>query len=333
VSPKRKRPEDKAPAAPSEARWLLLLHQLPPKPAYLRVKTWRRLQGVGAVSIKNSVYALPKSEQAMEDFEWIAREIAEAGGEVAVGETRFAYGMSDTQIEALFGAARDADYTKLADEIRGVLKRTRRRSARTRGERDADLRRLRARLEEIGRIDFFHSSGGEAARALLAELEARLAPPEGKPVAEPESVDRGAYVGRTWVTRKGIHVDRMASAWLIRRFIDPGARFKFVSPRGYQPEPGELRFDMIEAEFTHVGDRCTFEVLCDRMRLEDRALGPIAEIIHDIDIKDGKFGRRETGGVEALVNGIAATSGDDDERLARGSAVFQDLHEHFKRRR
>ena len=139
--------------------------------------------------------------------------------------------------------------------------------------------------------------------------------------------------GRTWVTRQGVYVDRIASAWLIRRFIDPDARFKFVPAKGYTPAPGEVRFDMFEAEFTHQGDRCTFEVLLEQAELDDPALRAIAEIVHDIDLKDGKFARPEAEGIRTLIAGICAATGDDEERLARGGAVFEDLHSHFRRRR
>jgi hypothetical protein len=138
---------------------------------------------------------------------------------------------------------------------------------------------------------------------------------------------------RTWVTRKGIHVDRMASAWLIRRWIDPEAQFKFVPAKGYQPARGELRFDMFEADFTHEGDRCTFEVLIERFALSDPALHPIAEIVHNIDLKDARFERPEAAGIDRLVAGIAMAHKDDGARLERGVAVFDDLYEYFKRKR
>jgi hypothetical protein len=152
--------------------------------------------------------------------------------------------------------------------------------------------------------------------------------PEPPGEAKPETYHR-----RTWVTRKGIHVDRMASAWLIRRFIDPAATFKWVQAKGYAPEKGELRFDMFDAEFTHVGNLCTFEVLLQRAAITDRALQALAEIVHDIDIKDDRYERPETAGVASLVAGIALTSADDDERLTRASAAFDQLYEVFARRR
>ena len=169
---------------------------------------------------------------------------------------------------------------------------------------------------------------------LLGGIEARLAPPaRGEEVASGATGMRKQVRGRTWVTRKGIHIDRMACAWLIRRFIDPDARFKFVASKGYRPEAGEVRFDMFEAEYTHEGDRCTFEVLIERFGLHDPALRPIAQVVHDIDLKDSKFELPETPGIDHLVAGIGLGHRDDEERLIRGSALFDDLHAYFRRKR
>ena len=137
---------------------------------------------------------------------------------------------------------------------------------------------------------------------------------------------RAQHRGRTWVTRTGIKVDRMASAWLIRKFIDPEARFQFVPAKGYRPQEGELRFDMPEAEFTHEGELCTFEVLVQRFGLSDPALRPIAEIVHDIDVKDAKYGREEAPGIGQLVAGITAAHAEDEARLVSGAALFDDLY-------
>ena len=315
-----------------EPRWLLLLHQIPKKPDYLRVKVWRRLQRLGAVSIKNAVYALPRSEERNEDLQWVMREIVAGGGEATLVEANLVQGLRDDEVEALFNQARDADYEALIAQIRKTARLFSRRGKlkdEARRKIELELERLRRRLEEIAGIDFFHASSRETAASLLEELRGRLAAEPIAPVAaEPET-----YHGRTWVTRKGIHVDRMASAWLIRRFIDPAAKFKWVSPKGYVPRDGELRFDMYEAEFTHVGNLCSFEVLMRRTGHDDRALQTIAEIVHDIDIKDERYQRPETAGVASLVAGIALASADDDERLARASAAFDQLYEVFARKR
>lgn len=320
----------------TEGRWLLLIHQIPPKPDYFRVKVWRRLQRLGAVAIKNSVYVLPKNDQTQEDFQWVLREIIEGRGEASLCEARFVDGLSDEEVEALFQAARGAEYDQVAEEARrlaeiplpnGQTEETRRTKL------EIDLVKLKRRLAEVVAIDFFGAPGRETAEGLVSGVEARMT---GKnSMLGPDSARtfrREDFLGKTWVTRKGIYVDRMASAWLIRRFIDPDARFKFVPPKGYKPLPGELRFDMFEAEFTHEGDRCTLEVLIQRVGLDDPALIPIAEIVHDIDLKDSKFGRQDTIGIERLIAGIAMTHKDDEVRLERGCAVFNDLYEYFRRK-
>ena len=320
----------------SDAPWLVLIHQIPPKPAYFRVKVWRRLQALGAVAIKNSVYVLPRSDQAREDFEWVLREIVRDGGEASLCEASFVDGLRDDQIEALFNAARDADYGQIAEEARrvGALPHGPEIPEDQRAQGEADVARLNRRLADVIAIDFFGAPGREAAEGLLAGLEARLrrrGAGGSSVIADRERIED--LRGRTWVTRKGIHIDRMASAWLIRRVVDPDARFKFVSGKGYRPEGSELRFDMFEAEFTHEGDLCTFEVLLARLAIDDPAMRPIAEVVHDIDLKDAKFGRPEAPGIDRLIAGIAMGHRDDESRLERGSAVFDDLYEYFSRKR
>lgn len=307
-------------------RWLLLIHQIPPKPGYLRVKIWRQLQRLGAVAIKNSVYVLPWSDQAQEDFQWVARAITQGGGDASTCEARFVDGLSDDQVEALFMAARDADYAQIAEEAR----RAEGEAGADLGRLEADVARLRRRFGEVSAIDFFGAPGREPADGAITALETRVRAGR-EPGGREREARRADYRGRVWVTRKGVHVDRMASAWLIRRFIDPDARFKFVEAKGYPSEPGEVRFDMYEAEFTHDGHRCSFEVLLDRFGLAEAALSALAEIVHDIDLKDSKFGRPETAGVASLVAGIAMAHRDDEARLQRAAAVFEDLHEFFRR--
>ena len=316
-------------------RWLLLIHQIPPQPNYLRVKIWRRLQRLGAIAVKNTVYALPIGDQATEDFQWITQEIVKGGGDASVCEARFVNGLRDDQIEALFNEERDKDYAQIVADARQALTPSRS----TKAEEDtgaikSELVKLKRRLSEVVAVDFFGAPGRNAAQAAIAEVERRAA--EAQPVAKPvgpEPLQLDQLRGRTWVTRKGIHVDRIASAWLILRFVDPEAKLKFVAGKGYQPEPREIRFDMFEAEFTHEGDRCTFEVLLDRSGLSDRALCAIGEIVHDIDLKDSKFGREETAGIAGLIIGIARSFADDESRLARGRALFDDFYAYLQRKK
>ncbi len=307
---------------------MLLIHQIPPTPAYLRVKVGRQLARIGAVAIKNSVYALPRNDETQEDFQWVLREIVKGGGDGSIVEARFVEGLSDGQVTTLFQEARERDWREVAEQARAAAAGLPRRGAVPPGRRAelaAQLARLRRRAAELAEIDFFGAPGREVVEGLLSGMEARMRTVEGVEPSRPE-LDVGQHRGRTWVTRTGIKVDRMASAWLIRRFIDPEARFKFVPAKGYRPEEGELRFDMFDAEFTHDGDLCTFEVLVRRFGLADPALRDLAEIVHDIDVKDAKYGREEAAGIGQLVAGIAAAHASDEERLARGSALFEDLY-------
>src|SRR5262249_29903596 len=190
------------------------------------------------------------------------------------------------------------------------------------------LSRLRQKLNEIEAIDFFSASGRTQAEAMLADIEATM---RASPLRK-KALKNDGYSGRTWVTRKGIHIDRIASAWLIRRFVDPNARFKFVPSKGYRPEPDEIRFDMFDAEFTHEGNLCTFEVLLDRLDISDRALRPIAESVHDIDFKESKFARPETAGISVVIAAVCTANKEDEVRLERGTAVLDDLYQFYKRR-
>jgi hypothetical protein len=311
---------------PPAGKWLLLIHQIPPKPDYFRVKVRRRLQRIGAIALKNSVYVLPSCDDALEDFRWLLREIVAEGGEATVCEAELVEGVTRSELEAMFAAERDAEYAGLVTATQGLTQAggDLTDSAR-RTELEAELGRLRRRMEEIEALDFFGATGRRGAQRAIATLEARLRRPSGT-AGGPAQRGGEEMRGRTWVTRRDVHIDRIASAWLIRRFIDPKARFKFTGAKTYKPRKGEVRFDMFEAEYTHEGDRCTFETLLDRAGLKDRALRAIGEIVHDIDCKDTKFGREEAAGIAALVRGLARAYPDDDARLERGAAALDDLY-------
>jgi hypothetical protein len=310
-----------------------LLHQLPAKPAYARVKVWRRLQSLGAVTVKNAVYALPDNSESREDFAWLAKEITESGGEALVCEAELVEGLTDEALRATFVGARNEEYERIATEARMLAERLDEEpSDAVAADVAAQAVRLRRQLLETRAIDFFGADGRDAADRSVAALDARLQ--EGSVMSDraplPQTPGADALRGKVWVTREAVQIDRIASAWLVRRFIDPGARFKFVPGRAYLPRAGEVRFDMFEGEYTHEGDRCTFEVLLQRAGLHDDALAAIGEIIHDIDLKDGKYGREETAGIRIVMSGIAAGKRDDEERLTRGGAVLDDLYQSLK---
>ena len=306
-------------------RWLLLIHQIPPKPDYLRVKIGRRLQRVGAVPVKNSVYALPDTPAAFEDFQWIRTEIVDGGGDASICRADFVDGLTSDQLRHVFRTARNADYSEITAAARELWARAKGRDFESTGRGADELVRLRKRLSAIAAIDYFDAPERAMAEEALMIAERELVP-EAVEREAPRDFDPASYRGRTWVTRADVFVDRMASAWLIRRFIDPEARFKCVRDASYKPAKGELRFDMFEAEFTHEGDRCTFETLLDRFELTDPALRTLGEIVHDIDLKDAKFARDDAPGIERVLAGIAAANRDDSARLERGYQLFDELH-------
>jgi hypothetical protein len=314
-------------------KWLLLIHQLPPKPEALRVRVWRRLQQVGAVAIKQSVYALPLSEHSREDLSWILKEIIEGGGDGSISEARFLEGLTDEQVVDSFHAARQSDYRKIIQEGNEWLTewstgRSDPQAPALKGP--AQVAKLRRRLDEVLAIDFFQTPDRGIAEALLQDLTTQVS--GGSPSAPAGRKEVVTLQGRTWVTRRNLFVDRLACGWLIRRFIDNEAVFKFVRGPRYAPQSGELRFDMFDGEFTHEGNRCTFEAMVRRFRLPDRALLPLAEIVHDIDLKDKKYGRSETSGFSALLTGLVVSHPDDEQRLDEGIRLFENLFAYFQRR-
>ncbi len=313
----------------AEGSWLLFLHQIPPKPVYFRAKVLRRLNQLGALGVKRSAYLLPANDDTLEDLQWLLREIRSEGGEGWIFRCEAVAGYTDDGLRAAFRALRSPDWTELSEAARRLLDNLRaaHRQPEDAVEGGAEWERLQQRRAELQRIDFFGAQERVETEALMAEIEREVAAHARNATGkEPRGGPLGSLRGRTWVTRAGVRIDRIASAWLIRRFIDPAARFEFVDPASWTPGPNDLRFDMFEGEFTHEGDRCTFEVLVERSALRDRALAELAEIVHDVDFKDAKFGRPEAAGVASLVDGMALHIADDAGRIEEGARVFDALY-------
>ena len=300
-------------------KWLLLIHQVPPSPPYLRAKILRRLKYIGAVALKKAAYLLPESDEALEDFQWLLNEIRADGGEGWVLRAEAVAGLNDDSIRELFRSAREADYHELLKELENV--------AAWDGDSEpnvaADLRKLRKRYDQVSSIDFFGAPGKNEVLSAMGEIEKSLER-IARPAASGDAPND--FKGLQWVTRRGIKIDRTACCWLIRRMIDPAAEFLFVDPQQHRHQTGEQRFDMFEGEFTHEGDRCSFEVLLDRFHLENSGLRAIAEIVHDLDLKDEKFGRPEAAGVAAMIDGLALRHGDDVKRMEEGLVIFDALY-------
>jgi hypothetical protein len=295
--------------------WLVLIAQLPAKPDYLRVKLRRRIRRIGALSLRGAVYVLPNREDTREDFTWLRGELIGDGGDAIVCSARALVGITDAELEARFRERRDADYREIVGTAEALA------SAGVSEEMGRELARLRRRVDKVSKVDFFGSPAQSEARRALDQLAAVATD------AVPSAADakHGSLNGRSWVTRAGVFVDRIASAWLIRRFIDRNATFKFTATVSYAPKANELRFDMFHGEYTHEADRCTFETLLGRFELHDPALQAIAEIVHDIDCKDDKFARAEAAGVELVLRGLVSAEPDDARRMERGSTIFDAL--------
>ncbi len=310
------------------------MHQLPSTPSNLRVRTWRRLQQLGALPVKQAVYVLPDTPSAREDFEWLKTEIKSAGGDASVFAADTVDSWSDDALVEEFRRARQEAYGELAGEIERVLGRVGA-TRRPRGTRAPAVRRLievfRERLSAIEHVDFFGSAGRDHVTALLQQLEEK-ASNSPRPAERPRTDGRAAprtYRNRVWVTRPRPGVDRMGSAWLIKRFVDPQARFAFVADRESAPHDA-VPFDMFGVDFSHQGEGCTFETLCAVFAIQAPAVARIAAIVHDLDLKDGRFGAQEAPTVGTLIEGMQLSISNDDELLDRGMALFESLYRAFE---
>jgi len=306
--------------------WFLLLHQIPPKPSYFRVKVLRRLNQIGALAIKNSAYVLPASDETLEDLQWLRQEIERDGGEAWLFRTEVVAGLSSDAIREAFRALRAPDYKEISTAARSLLAKVRK-SSNSEADNETEWQKLNQSLAEIRKIDFFEAPGRQESETIMDSIDQILHSRPKRTNAKPKPQD---LKGCTWVTRTGIKVDRIASAWLIRTFIDPAARFSFVDPKVYKHKAGEVRFDMFEGEFTHEDDQCTFEVLLAWSGVKDRALRHVAEVVHDIDLKDSKYGRVEAAGIALLIEGITLRQSADNKRLEEGFPVFEALYARFK---
>lgn len=328
------RPQPSSPPTPAAARrWLLFVHQLPPTPSNLRVRTWRRLQALGAVALKQAVYALPDSAEAREDFEWLKVEVEGAGGEASVFAANHLDPSADVALVEEFRRSRQAAYAELAAELQRLLKSStparKRRSPRKRDE----LSRFRQRLASIERLDFFSSAGRDRVVALLADLEdAPRASGAAEAVPGERSQAGERYRNRVWVTRPVPGVDRMGSAWLIRRFIDPAARFGFAN-EAKAAGPDTIPFDMFGVEFSHQGSQCTFETLCARFAIREAAVDRLAAVVHDLDLKDNRFAAPESATLGAAIEGLQLAFVDDMVLLEQGITLFEALYRSFAQSR
>ena len=314
-------------------RWLTLLMSLPPTPTRHRVGVWRKLQRMGAVKLRGSAWLLPETAETAELFQWLVQEIQSFRGEATLLRVDRIETMTEAEVAALFHQARASEYQAVVQGCRHVAAQVDRLKAAHRGSLPqvrARLDTLKRELDRIQAIDYLESPAGRRARAAWESTARRLRALEKKPPVARQHRAAVPPPGSTWVTRPRPHIDRIASAWLIKRFCDPGARFAFAD----EADAGRkgIPFDVMGAEFGHHGEDCTVETLVKRFGIKDRRVKLIAEIVHEADLHDGKFTRTESTGVDLAIKGLAAATQDDHELLERGMAIFDGLYSVLKQK-
>jgi hypothetical protein len=289
------------------------------------VRAWRKLRSLGAVALKNAVYLLPFTPEHYEQFQWLTQEVQKDRGEAILLKVNRIENLPPAGIIRLFQEERDREYHLLAERYRKLLRHPVRRPARRRGaRREEELARLEKEVERVRAIDFFDAPGHREVQRLRETVAMRRhAPPSAAGSAE-AALPREAVRGRRWVTRPRPHVDRIASAWLIKRFIDPEAQFLFATPEAFPADA--IPFDALGVAFGHQGEDCTFETLLKRFGLRDRRLALLAEIVHEADLRDQKFPRDEARGIDLAIRGLLAVLEEDHQVLAQGITLFDGLY-------
>jgi hypothetical protein len=307
--------------AVKSASWLLLLFSLPTNRNTERVSVWRRLKKVGAVQLKTSTYLLPDEAAQYEQFQWLAQQIRDYGGDSTLVRAQEIEGLSRENVVAMFNDARAKDYAGLRQSLQKFIARRKKMAAE---EAAAELERLTRQFREIREVDFFDSARGHDVAMLLRRAEG---PQRSRPF---EKLDAKQYQSRTWLTRPRPEIDRVGSAWLISKFIDRRPKFVFA-PRA-DSIPNAIPFDMLDVEFSHHGNNCTFETLTKRFVILDKAVGRIGEMIHDADLDDARFQRVEAVGIDRVLKGWAKEGLTDEEILRRGFQCFDALYTFLQRR-
>ena len=303
--------------------WLVFSYSLPSKAqSSPRVALWRRLRRLGAIAPTGGIHLLPARDECLEAFQWLAQEVQQAQGDALVMHVNQFEGLSDAELIERFRQARAAEYAELEAQAQALEKSLRARlNPEERTRLQEALNRLERRHADIVRVDFFDAPEGSAVGSRLARIAQALSPHEATGV-NVSPAPLAAYREKHWVTRPRPHVDRLACIWLIRRFINPAAVVRY----SLTPEPAEVAFDMRQGAFTHRGHLCTFEVMVAAFGLDDPVLPMMGEIVHEIDLRDGRSGRPETAGIDAVLQGWLLARFEDRALEAHGIALFEGLY-------
>jgi hypothetical protein len=300
-------------------KWVLLLYGLPTKKGAVRISLWRQLRKCGALPLKTSAYLLPDTPEHTERFQWLAQEVRDGGGEATLIHATEIEGLTNDELAQMFNQARAKEYDEVIGELRKLSRGKRKQGAGF----EPELERMRRRVEEIRRVDFFNCPRLFDAEMALQKLGGR------RKAAKAAVLSAEDYRGRVWLTRSRPGIDRCGSAWLIRKFIDADSKFVFsADPKRH---PTAIPFDMMGVEFSHHGDDCTFETLVKRFGIEDAAVHKMAEMVHDADLEDGKFQRYECIGIDRLLNGWSRQGLSDEELLAKGMECFNGLYQALRK--
>jgi hypothetical protein len=316
-------------------KWLFLVHQVQTTNSRERVRVWRLTKKVGTILYRNSVYVLPYSKERLEDFHWLCQQIRDSKGEASVFVSEAGDVSEDRALKELFIHASEKEYVSLEkrlqqfEERRRQLNRTPSLSLSQLKSLIRMLRQLEEAFQDVRRVDFFgHPSAGNIEKRLKSiRLSIAAAEPQKDAGQTITRRSPSEFRGKTWATRSHIHIDRLCSAWLIKRFIDPKAKFVFAQEE--KLPRNAVHFDVLGAEFTHKGDRCTFETLLESFRLKDAALSSMAELVHEIDLKDQKFNRPESAGLDMVVRAIADAAANDQKTLELGSRILDAVYARF----
>jgi len=319
--------------------WILFFYTVPSKPVKNRIKLWRRLTRAGAVQLKGAVYVLPHNEEHFEFCQWLMEEVAVLGGDGDFVITDKFEMLSNSDIISLFKRQRETDYNMLEKKLNDLEVRI---SSAEKGSKVNNAENLRKQLSKLMKeysvikgIDYFPAREEPEAGKRIGSLQRKMVH-VSKPLDAKETAKKKAaiprrkpddYKGKIWITRKNPFVDRMASAWLIRKFIDRDAVFRFNDEQEIENvEEYSVAFDIKEGEITHTGDHCTFEVFVKSFGIRDKTVKKIAELVHELDMKDEKYSSPEAKGVEEILLGIRKTGKNDKDIIERGMDVFEMLY-------
>ncbi len=317
-------------------KWILFAHQINPGSQNMRVKVWRNLKRYGAVLFKNTVYILPYSKEHEEMMQWLCKQIKDSGNDASLFITESYDEGQEAEIIKAFHEVSGKEYCSLSESCEALSKKIEQ-TERTEGLTEGTMRELQKKLreitkwyEEISKVDFFQAPQRSKAKNVIGSLQKKLEYTPNKFKEEVHMFGKTYHVkdfeNKKWVTRKDVYIDRIASAWLIKSFIDKKAQFVFLQKNAKKPPQNTIPFDMYGSEFTHHGDDCTFETLVKAFQFKDAALQDIAEIVHDIDLKDGKYSREDAEGIERVIHGLCLTIKDDNARLKKGAELFDALY-------